>query len=588
MSNKNIYQKRLEALRKQIAEAGLDGYIVPRADEYQGEYCAPYAARLEWLAGFTGSAGTAIILSGKAVVLTDARYTIQVRKQCDPSLYETGDLADIKPGQWLAKNTGSQAVTGYDPKLFTAAQLNKIAEDFDGTLKPVEDNLIDLIWQERPSRPDSPVEPFPHRVAGKNAAEKLHLITQKLSEAGLEGCLLTLPDSLAWLLNIRGRDLAHTPVVLSYGLITQQGRVFWFIEPGRVSGDIRRHIGEHVDIIPPENMPETLEHVTKGVKIGLDGKSAPVWLENLLEKAGALTRDFKDPCIPLKTVKTKAEQAAIRAAHIEDGAALTRFLYWLERQDFSKDLSEVAAAEKLLEFRQASPRFRGESFPAIAGFGANGAIIHYRAVPEDHSLVQPPGLFLIDSGGQYEWGTTDITRTIAIGAAGEERRTNFTHVLKGHIALATAVFEDGTTGIDLDKIARAPLKEAGLDYAHGTGHGVGCYLSVHERGAGISPRSEESLKAGMLVSNEPGYYKEGEYGIRIENLVLVQKAAEAGMLGFETVSLAPIDRRLIVKELLHPEEITWLNSYHQRVRDALSPHLDAEEKRWLEDQTRSL
>lgn len=602
MSKKITTEEKLEALRSEMKTQGLSGFLLPRADEFQGEFVAPYAERLAWLTGFTGSGGLAIVLEDRAVVLTDGRYMIQVRQQVDERFFETGNFVKYPEEAWLVDHAPKESVIGYDPWLHTPNQIEKLQE---GTklhglkFKPLDSNLVDQIWQEQPERPKGPVEVFPVEIAGVENSEKRALVAASIEKNGGFCSVLTLPDSICWLLNVRGSDIDYVPSVLSYAVVYGgSGDVQWFVDPDKMTGDVRAHIGANVAIVDIKQMQGALKEMGESAKesrkpVLLDYKRAPLWFKATLEKAGVQTQDCKDPCIAPKAIKTPAEQEALKEAHVRDGVALVQFLFWLENESLKGALRETDIGEKLLELRAQNAAFRGESFATIAGFAGNGAIVHYHATPGNDSLIEPPGLLLVDSGAQYNGGTTDITRTVAIGEPTLEMKENFTRVLKGHIAVASARFPAGTVGAQIDALARRPLWDAGLDYAHGTGHGVGCYLAVHEEAASLSPRGQEALKPGMLISNEPGYYKEGAYGIRIENLVLVQKEDEGadgrdGILCFETVSLAPLDGSLILGARLSPEELLWLNSYHARIYDTLAPLLGAEEKAWLFSKTREI
>lgn len=557
-----------------MAGAGVDGFIVPRADEWQGEFVAAYAERLAWLTGFTGSAGLAVVLVDKAAVMSDGRYTIQMAQQVDQALYETVDITQVKLQDWLGEHAGVEHVIGYDSRLHSAAQIDALKER-GLTLRPVV-NLVDQVWADQPAAPAAPVQAFPEEVAGMSAADKCAMVAQTLQDNALEAMVLTLPDSLCWLLNVRGGDTDYIPQVLSYAVIHQDSRVTWFIDSARVPSEARF---DRLEIVSPEKMESFLGGL-KG-RVGLDFKRSPDWFRGALHAVELV--DLTDPCIAPKARKTPQEQAAIKQAHIKDGAAMVRFLAWLAEGDRG---DEIAVSDKLEEFRRMDADYKGQSFPSISGFGPNGAIVHYRATPKTSAALEEGSLYLIDSGGQYHFGTTDITRTVAIGEPTQEMRENFTRVLQGHIAVALAEFEPGTLGRQIDALARKPLQEVGLDFAHGTGHGVGCYLAVHEEAANLSPRGENALEAGMLLSNEPGYYKEGAYGIRIENLVLVVEKGDH--LGFETVSFAPIDRVLIVAEMLSDSERTWLNDYHAAVFEKVSPHLDGADLAWLEAKTQVL
>ncbi|MCK5284903.1 MAG: aminopeptidase P family protein [Alphaproteobacteria bacterium] len=606
MTNQSAtYKDKLQDLRNVMDEQGVDGVIVPRADEYQGEFLAAYSQRLPWLTGFTGSGGVAVILRDKAVVLTDGRYIIQVKQQVDGDMYDTGDITQVSVGAWLAEHCSNGDVIACDPWLHTPEQIDKIEK----VLEDIKDkdihivaksNFIDKIWKDQPDKPDSIVEIFPEFIAGSSSVDKRAVIVKQLKEKSIYAVILTLPDSIAWMLNIRGNDVPCIPLILSYATIDSNGNVQLFIDEARISKDVLEHMGDDVEIIAPCKIEEHIEILVRnaqvaGQAIGVDYTSAPLWFKECLKSAGAQVTDLKDPCILPKSLKSESEQVAIRQAHIMDGVALVKFLYWLDMQALKGVLTELDIAEKLEEFRTQCEDYRGASFPVIAGFGVNAAIVHYRATKESYATLLPSGLLLVDSGGQYLsrdltkvlGGTTDITRTIVIGSITDEARDNFTRVLKGHIAVASAIVPKGTLGVDIDALARAPLQEAGLDYAHGTGHGVGVYLAVHEPGANFSPKGKEEVRANMLISNEPGYYKEGEYGIRIENLVLVKEVG-SGQLCFETVSLAPIDRRAINKVMMTTKEIEWLDRYHKMVWEKLSCLLDEDTKIWLREQTRSL
>ncbi len=580
--NHDQYQVRLVSLRKEIKKHGLSGYILPRTDEFQSEFLAPYAERLRWLTAFTGSAASAVILDDNAVVLSDSRYTIQLKQQVPLEIYQTDNIMDVSVGDWIAQHASDGARIGYDMWLYTPKQIEKIVEKLDGkdvSLIPMDVNLIDQIWTDQPEKPKETVMLFPEEVAGKSSFDKREALAKSVRDSGCRACLLTVSDSICWLLNIRGNDIGYSPLVLSYGLLYDDGAFDLFVDSSKVSQDIALTLGGDVHIIDISEMEERMSLI-RSAKVWVDHASCPVWFGHFFND----TYDKKDPCIAPKSVKTVQEQKAIRQAHVHDGVALVRFLKWLDEFACSGHLTELSVEEKLEEFRALHPLYVRASFPTIAGFGSNGAIVHYRADEKTNTVIEEGGLLLVDSGGQYHWGTTDITRTVAIGVPTPEMIENYTRVLKGHIALACAQFEKGTVGKDIDPLARAALKDAGLDYGHGTGHGVGCYLCVHEDAAHISPRGDIAFEEGMLISNEPGYYKEGAYGIRTENLVLVQEDTSDGMLYFETVSLAPFDISLIDKGMLTDEEKQWLLSYNDYVFEMLSPNLSDDEKRWLEKQ----
>lgn len=592
------HAERLAALRARMKKQGLAAFLVPRTDRFQSEYPAPCDERLRWLTGFTGSAGLAIVTPEKTVVLTDGRYTIQVKQQIDGSLFETGDSAKIKPEDWIAQNV-SKGVVGYDPWLLTAMQAEKLEtalKEKKLTLQAVKENPIDAVWDDRPPEPCAPAGIFPEEIAGKSVSEKCREIGEKIKEQGACAAFISLPDSICWLLNIRGSDVDYSPLMLSYAIVYADGKVDLFVQPEKITPEMKVHFGDIVNVVEFSRLEKLLKELARKSRkqpVLVDFQRTAVRIKTLLEEAGAAVKNFKDPCIAPKASKNKAEQAGIEQAHVRDGAAIVKFLRWLEEEAPKGGLDELKVEEKLESFRRENNHYRGPSFSIIAGFGPNGAIVHYRATPATNLKLKAPGILLLDSGGQYRDGTTDITRTIAIGDPAPEMRRHYTLVLKGHIALARARFPEGTTGAQLDALARQPLWQAGLDYAHGTGHGVGCYLQVHEEAASISPRGKDSVKAGMLLSNEPGYYKEGSYGIRIENLVLAEEAGicestGAKMLGFKTVTLAPLDKKLIDVSLLNPEERAWVDAYHVRVASALLPHLDNGATAWLKAQARPL
>ncbi len=596
---------RLASLRCVMADEKLDGWIVPHADEFQNEMLPPAAERLAWLTGFTGSAGIAVVLSGgRAAVFTDSRYTIQVRRQTDESVYETFNVPDSSPLEWAAGVLKNGGTIGYDPRLVTIAQLEawqKKASENDLVLRPVMDNLIDRIWEDRPAEPATPVTPFPLETAGWRAAEKLEMIRHDLAARDLFGFVLTMPDSVAWLLNVRAQDVPHTPLPLSR-LIIRADRLTWFIDPARVPEDLRRALAQEtgIEILPPDRLSGAVtalgeDAAEAGKSIGLDYSTATDWVRMHIESGKGRIADVKDPCAAPRARKTSAELEGMRRAHVMDALALVRFLFWLERAGKAElaSLSEFDLGERLLAFRTEAggERFRGPSFDTIAGYNENGAVVHYRAEEKTAARIVLPGVLLLDSGGQYDCGTTDITRTIPLGEPSRiaEMFPDFpecyTRVLMGHIALAMARFPDGTRGVQLDAFARRPLWDAGLDYMHGTGHGVGCHLSVHEQAAHISPRGNAPLEAGMVISNEPGYYRENAFGIRTESLVAVRRDERYdASLSFETLTLVPIRTDCLMAELMTARQIAWLNAYHARVRETLAPCLAQEPDllAWLE------
>jgi len=592
--------EKLNKLRAEITRAGVDGFIIPRSDEYLGEYVPANAERLGWISGFTGSAGFAIVLKDKAAVMTDGRYAIQIRQQVDSSLFEIEDSTVQSIGGWIAAHAHKGQVIGYDPRIHTAQDLQKwelAAQDKGITFEALDCNLVDLAWDNRPNPPKEKAFVFPAEISGITLPEKTQLMLNAVEAHGGAAGVVALSDSIAWMLNIRGGDLPCVPVVLSHAIINaMESRIEWIVDPDKIPPDVMAYLADNVVIIPPKDMDKYLANIAAAAKaqqrpVLVDPARTPVYFRQRLSDCGAQIKDYKDPCIDPRAQKTESEKAGIEKAHILDGAAVVKFLHWLDKQAGAKTLTEMDVEKTLEGFRKESPDYRGASFDTIAGFAENGAIIHYHASTATNKTIDKDGLLLVDSGGQYPFGTTDITRTIAIGSPTEEMRSNYTRVLKGHIALANAKFPQGTLGKQVDALARAPLWAAGLDFDHGTGHGVGCYLSVHEETASISTRGNDALKVGMLISNEPGFYKEGAYGIRIENLVMVEEAGRrvdknsTVMLGFNTVTLAPYDRRLIKPEMLSVEEKTWLKNYHARVYQTLKPLLSEEQADWLRAMT---
>lgn len=576
---------RVIAIRREMKALGVDGVLVPRGDEFQGEYVPASSERLAFATGFTGSAGSAVILEEKAGFFTDGRYTIQAREQVPAPLFDVCSTAEgqsptptMTPSQWLEKNLTSGQKLGFDPWLHTVAEAKAIkaaADKAGAELVALAANPLDRAWSDRPALPLSPVAAHPDIYTGKPSAEKRAEIAGALKNHGARSCVLTLPEDIAWLLNIRGNDVPCTPFALSYAILHDTGKLDLFIDPRKLTPDAMAHLGPDVAVNDIGTMPAALEKLGRtGQGVLIDPARTPKAVETALASAGALIIEGTDPCQLPKALKNPVEQAGMIAAHVRDGAALTRFLARLDDPAETARLDEISGAGMLRSFRAENDKFRGLSFDTIAGAGGNGAIVHYRSTPKSNRPLTSGPVFLLDSGAQYLDGTTDVTRAVAVGTPTPEIRENFTRVLIGHIRLAKHVFPKGTTGDILDALARSSLKEAGLDYAHGTGHGVGCHLSVHEGPCGISPMAKKvPLMAGMVISNEPGYYKTGEYGIRIENLVLVEDAGN-DQLKFRTLTLAPIDRKLIEPSLMSDDELKWLNDYHAEVRQKLKPLLD--------------
>ena len=597
--------ERLAALRAELAERGLDGFLVPHADEHQGEYLPPRSHRLAWLTGFTGSAGMAVVLRDRAAIFVDGRYTLQVRSQVDEALFRPLHLTDQPPHGWLEETLPAGAKLGYDPWLHTkagVARLAAAAAKAGGSLVACPDNPLDKVWTDQPPPPIAPIVPHPVDYAGRPAADKRVELAQALTKQGADAAVLSLPDSIAWLLNVRGGDVAHTPLPLSFAILTDAGTVDWFVDRRKLTPGLEAYLGNGVAPRPPDQLGASLDALGRaGKRVLADPATAAAQIFQRLEAAGAQVIEGPDPCVLPKAKKNAVELDGIRRAHRRDGGALSRFLAWLDRTalagpdgDDGGGVRETEARDKLASFRRQDPLFRDLSFDTISGSGPNGAIVHYRVTEASDRRLRRGELFLVDSGAQYPDGTTDVTRTIAIGPPDDEMRARFTLVLKGHIALATARFPRGTTGSQLDTLARLPLWQAGLDFDHGTGHGVGHYLGVHEGPQRISKLPNRvALEPGMVVSNEPGYYKTGAYGIRIENLVAVIESAkrpgeERDMLEFETLTLAPIDLALVEPSLMTAAEVAWLDAYHARVRETHGPKADAETAAWLDSATRPL
>jgi Xaa-Pro aminopeptidase len=577
----------LPALREALKSAKLDGFIVPHEDEYQNEYVPPALDRLAWTTGFTGSAGAAIVLADAAAVFVDGRYTLQVRDQVDHALFEYRDLVEGGPAAYLRERGKPGLRIGYDPKLLSPDTLDRYkaaAEATGAELIAVSPNPIDTIWHDRPPVPAEPVSPHPLAYSGEPATAK----RKRLAEAlGANAALITSPASLAWLFNIRGRDVKATPLPLGSAILYADGRADLFLAPEKVSSELAEWLGNEVALKRPDEITAALAAL-KGKAVRVDPQTASAWFFAELASAGAEIVRGQDPVVTPRACKNAVEIEGTRIAHRRDGAALTRFLHWLATYAQDNPVTEIEACQKLEAFRAETGALKDVSFDSISGAGDHGAIVHYRVTTNTDRVLDRDSLFLIDSGGQYLDGTTDVTRTVAIGTPSAEMIDRFTRVLKGHIALARVRFPAGTSGHQLDALARMALWSAGLDYDHGTGHGVGAYLGVHEGPHRISKGvNAVALEPGMIVSNEPGYYKQGAYGIRIENLQVVTPAAEIpggerAMLGFETLTQAPIDRRLIDPALLTADEKAWLNAYHDCVRRNVGPQTPADVRAWLE------
>ncbi len=590
--------ERLQAFRAEITRRGLSGFIVPHADEYQNEYVPACAERLAWLTGFTGSAGTAVVLAGQAAIFVDGRYTLQVRSQVDLQVWTPRHLMDEPVHSWLPTVLRPGDTLGYDPWLHTPQEVKQLKEacaKAGAALMPCESNPVDAVWQDRPAVPATKVVPHDLVYAGRSSDDKRHKLSMTLKKDEIGVAVLTAPDSIAWLLNVRGNDVEYTPLPLGFALLHRDATASLFLETNKVSDALVSHLGPAVRIRPVSEFQNALDRLGKtGERVLCDPTRTASWIPERLTRSGARVIEGEDLCLLPKACKNVVEIKGAREAQKRDGAAVCEFLAWLSHEAPKGKLSELDAQAYLDACRRRQPLWRDMSFPTISAAGPNGAVVHYRATDEQCRRLEPGTLYLVDSGGQYLDGTTDITRTIAIGSPTPEYRDRYTRVLKGHIALAKATFPKGTTGAQLDALARRPLWEVELDYAHGTGHGVGSYLGVHEGPQRIAKGGHTvALQPGMILSNEPGYYKNGEYGIRLENLVVVTSAPTDNGDGrewyaFETITLVPFDTSLIDRALLNPAEREWLNSYHARVREVIGPLVDSSTAGWLKQATKGI
>ncbi|MCX8475609.1 MAG: aminopeptidase P family protein [Sphingomonas sp.] len=590
----STYADRLHALREQLRRDRLDGFVVPLTDEHMSEYVGAYAQRLAWLTGFQGSAGSAVVLSSEAAIFTDGRYTLQVRQQVSADHWQYVPVPQVSIAGWLGEHAPEGGRIGYDPWLHTRAwveEARRALAEKGAELVAVDTNPVDAVWPDRPAPSDATLAVQDDAAAGRSSAAKRAEIAEWLHARKADAVVLSALDSIAWAFNIRGQDVAHTPVALAYAIVNADGTADLFVAPEKLTDAVRQHLGNAIRVHDRATFAPALKGFA-GKRVAADPERAVAAIFDSLDKGGAKVLSLRDPVVLAKALKNPAEIAGQKAAQARDGAALVRFLKWFEETAPAGGLTEMSAAAKLQEFREETGVLKDLSFDTISATGPNGAIPHYKVTEESSLPIESGQLYLVDSGGQYADGTTDVTRVMPVGEPTPEMKDRFTRVLKGHIGIATAIFPAGTTGAQLDSFARAPLWEVGLDYGHGTGHGVGAYLSVHEGPQRIAQpfypggQSLEPLRAGMFLSNEPGYYKAGEYGIRIENLVLVIEAAIPGaeqpMLAFETLTFAPIERRLIDPALLTPQELQWVNSYHARVMGVVGPHLSEEERQWLE------
>lgn len=587
---------RLAALREELARRNLTGFVVPRADSHQNEYVPPSDERLAWLTGFTGSAGLAVALTDRAVLFVDGRYTLQAAQQIDTAAWTIASLVEPPPEAWLTEELKAGDRLGFDPWLHTSAAVERLqgaCAKVGAELVAVDTNPIDAVWQERPAPPLGQVSVHDLKFAGEAETSKLDRVRDEIARLRTDALVMSDPHAVAWTFNIRGADVAHTPLPLAYALVPKEGRPTVFIDGRKLSNRARDHLEHHADVAEPDQLGPQLRRLGESkAAIAIDSATGADALSRMIAAAGGRPVRGSDPVALLKAVKNATEVAGTRSAHTRDGAALARFLFWLDREAPGGQLTEIDTVEALETFRRDTGALKDVSFPTIAGSGPNGAIVHYRVTRKTNRRIRHGELLLIDSGAQYQDGTTDVTRTIIVGDPTSEMRDRFTRVLRGHLSIARALFPDGTTGAQIDAFARQYLWQAGLDFEHGTGHGVGSYLSVHEGPARISKLGTTPLKRGMILSNEPGYYKTNEYGIRIENLELVVAkeitGAEKPMNGFEALTLAPIDRRLIETALMTDDEIAWLDAYHMRVRTTLRDALDDATRDWLDAATAPL
>ena len=581
--------ERLAALRALMLENGLDGLLVPRTDEHQSEYLPAYAERVAWLTGFTGSNAFVLILPDEARVYTDGRYTLQVRAQTDPSVYTPDDMTQTAPSAYLGGLDLAGNVIGYDPWLHTMRGLRafeKAAGKAGASLRATDGNLVDRIWHDRPARPMAPIVPHPLELAGQPFEEKITGIAGTVRDKGADAVVLVQADGAAWTFNLRGDDVPQKPMFLAFTIISAEGGAELFIDPGKLTQEAGTQLAD-ITVKDISAFPAALQALGEaGKTVMVDPATVSVKIAGTITEAGGRLIEAVDPMEAPRARKNATEQAGARAAHIRDGAAVTRFLAWFDREAPKGELDEIKAADQLLAFRRETNQLQDIAFDTISGAGAHGAIVHYRVTHATNAPIEPDSLYLVDSGGQYRDGTTDITRTLLVGEPSPEHIHAYTLVLKGHIALATARFPKGTTGAHLDVLARQFLWAEGLDYAHGTGHGVGSYLGVHEGLARIAKQGHVPLEPGMLLSNEPGYYKEGAFGIRLENLVFVTEPENLGgdqpMMGFETITRAPFERRLLDTALMSEAELGWLNRFHAKVLADIGPQLAGDDLAFLE------
>lgn len=593
-TSSSLYIERLTDFRAEFRKLGLDGYLVPMADEYQNEYVGPSDRRIRFLTGFTGTAGLVIVMIDRAAFFTDSRYTLQAQAQLPEGAYDLYDAANKTPNQWLCETLRPQMKIGFDPRLHTIRQIERyetLALKKGATLVPTEINPVDVLWTDKPDPSLKPVVTHDVAYAGKDSAQKRKEVGEALKKSGVNAAILCDPASIAWLLNVRGDDIPYTPLPCSTAIIRVDGTVEWFVDPRKITPDIEKALDVEVTRYTPNDFIPAVRRLGEAkAKAMIDPDGTSYYIVSLLRQAGVVLTHEEDPCALPRACKNVTEIDGMRAAHRRDGAAMVRLLAWLDQNMTSRTITELEVEEKLAGFRSTGALYKGPSFSTIAGSGPNGAIVHYRATEETNRALEQGSFLLLDSGAQYLDGTTDVTRTIAIGEPTTEMRDRYTRVLKGHIALACARFPEGTNGADLDVLARQYLWNIGLDYGHGTGHGVGSYLCVHEGPQSISRRGTTPLREGMVTSNEPGFYKPRHYGIRLENLQYVIElfelnSPERKMFGFEPLTFVPFDKRALDLNMLTHDEKEWLNAYHARVHKAIRPQLDEATGQWLAQAT---
>lgn len=600
-------KSRVENIRKEMKKHDLDAFYIPRADQFQNEYVPPCNSRLLQMTNFSGSAGSALIGKSTAAFFTDGRYTLQAIDEVPSDVFEIYSISPdqkptptLNPDEWIEDKLPQGARVGFDPWIITPTdydRLHKAVAAKGGELVAVPNNLVDAVWDKRPNAPQEKISVHDMKYAGESHDDKIIRMAATLKKENCCALVMTFPEEIAWLLNIRGNDVAFNPLPLCYGILYNTGEMDLFVDPAKVTDELKSHLGDNVKLRAFEDFENALHDLRGDVnKVWIDPKTSPYAVKSKLTADHLTLHEDRSPIQMAKAIKNKVEQKGTINAHIRDGVALTRYLYRLSGQSYVGNNSEISASDELQRLREENELFKDLSFDTISGAGAAGAIIHYRSTAESDKPLTSGPLYLCDSGGQYLDGTTDVTRTVAVDTPSPEMIENFTRVLKGHIQVAMAKFPKGTTGKPLDEKARAALVEVGLNYAHGTGHGVGSYLCVHEGPCGIHSRSEVALEPGMILSNEPGYYKNGEYGIRIENLVLVVDTGEKDsdgnpLYGFKDLTMAPIDRNCIDADLLTPAEKQWLDDYHATVYKTLKPHLEKVEPKaaeWLKEVTKPI